>query len=186
MAKTPEELKACEVCGASIYPEHVKKGLADYLAGRLLCTHCLRDKRQMAMVNPAAVFRDENAAEPADEPIALASDDEDEVASNSASGVLSATRGRGGAAGGTGGGTTFAGPVIERPYQRALLKNANATRCRTFHCKLNDPSFARLNEVINEWVDANEDIEIKFATSCIGHLEAKHSTDPHLIVTVFY
>jgi hypothetical protein len=184
MAKAPEEMKACELCGASIYPEHVKKGLADYLAGRLLCSHCLREKRQIAMVNPAAVFRDEKAHEEEDEPIALATEDEDETGSGSPAGS-----GAGsfiGRAGGTGGGTTFAGPAIERQYQRELLKNASATRCRTFHCKLNDSSFARLNEVINDWVDANEEIEIKFATSCIGLLEAKHSTDPHLIVTVFY
>jgi hypothetical protein len=184
MAKTPEELKACEVCGASIYPEHVKKALAGYLAGRLLCSHCLREKQQIAMVNPAAVFRDESTAQDDDEPIALAMDDEDEAGSGSPAG--SGTGSFIGRVGGTSGGTTFAGPAIERQYQRELLKNAHATRCRTFHCKLNDPSFARLNEVINDWVDANEEIEIKFATSCIGMLEAKHSTDPHLIVTVFY
>ena len=185
MARQPEDIKACEVCGASIYPEHVKKGLADYLAGRLLCSHCLREKKQIAMVNPGAVFRDEQAQQDEDEPIALAGEDEYESHSPSPAASGSGSF-RGGSAAGMSAGTTFAGAALERLYQRDLLKGPNATRCRTFHCKLNDSSFARLNEVINDWVDANEDVEIKFATSCIGMLEAKHSSDPHLIITVFY
>jgi hypothetical protein len=40
-------------------------------------------------------------------------------------------------------------------------------------------------EQINEWVDSDDGIEIKFATSTIGVVEGKH-VDPHLIVTVFY
>ena len=43
-----------------------------------------------------------------------------------------------------------------------------------------------MNETINEWVDANDDIQIKFVSSCIGTIEAKSSQDMHLIVTVFY
>ena len=42
-----------------------------------------------------------------------------------------------------------------------------------------------LNEQINAWADADDNIEIKFATSTIGVIEGKH-VDPHLIVTVFY
>lgn len=179
MAKEREQFRTCEVCGATIYAEHIKKGLADFLAGRLLCPHCLEEKRKIAMVNPAIVFRDEKPAEQEDEPIALIPEEE-----------LEDTRGATGPSGTTGGrsgGTSFGMPIIERQYQRPLLAGSrNATRCRTFHCKLNDPSFARLNEVINEWVDANEGIEIKFATSCIGPIESKSSIDQHLILTVFY
>lgn len=78
------------------------------------------------------------------------------------------------------------GEVREQQLRRPLLKGSpNATRCRTFHCKLADGPMAYLNEQINEWVDGNDDIEIKFATSTIGVVEGKH-VDPHLIVTVFY
>lgn len=60
-----------------------------------------------------------------------------------------------------------------------------ATRCRTFHAKLNDGSIAYMNNQINQWVDANPHIEIKFATSSVGVVEGKHA-EPHLILTMFY
>ncbi len=62
---------------------------------------------------------------------------------------------------------------------------SGATRCRTFHAKLNDASLAYLNNQVNDWVDSDESIEIKFATSSVGVVEGKHA-EPHLIVTVFY
>jgi hypothetical protein len=69
---------------------------------------------------------------------------------------------------------------------RGVLESAQvATRCRTFHAKLNDASLSYLDNLINEWVDTNSDIGIKFATSTIGIVEGKHA-EPHLIVTLFY
>jgi len=70
--------------------------------------------------------------------------------------------------------------------RRPLLTGVPAaTRCRVFHCKLADGAFGHMTEQINEWADSDDAIEIKFASSCIGVVEGKHS-DPHLIVTVFY
>jgi hypothetical protein len=54
-----------------------------------------------------------------------------------------------------------------------------------FHCKLADAAMTYMCEQINEWADSRDDIQIKFATSCIGVVEGKHA-DAHLIVTVFY
>ena len=45
---------------------------------------------------------------------------------------------------------------------------------------------AHMNQVMNEWVDRNPDIEIKFATSCIGLVVGKSSQDLNIFVTVFY
>ncbi|RMF85197.1 MAG: hypothetical protein D6744_01775, partial [Planctomycetota bacterium] len=73
----------------------------------------------------------------------------------------------------------------QHQYRRPLSRGATATRCRTFHCKLTDASIVHLNEQINEWADADDEIEIKFATSSVGVIEGKHN-DPHLIITVFY
>ncbi len=72
----------------------------------------------------------------------------------------------------------------------SLKRNVNvtgtgATRCRTFHSKLNDSSLAYLNSQVNEWADGDPAIDIKFATSSVGVVEGKHA-EPHLIVTVFY
>lgn len=77
------------------------------------------------------------------------------------------------------------GQVDTSALKRTLSKGASATRCRTFHSKLTDASVAYMNNQVNEWVDSDPDIEIKFASSTIGTFEGKHS-EQHLIVTVFY
>ena len=38
---------------------------------------------------------------------------------------------------------------------------------------------------INEWLDDNDDVAVKFATTTIGMFEGKH-TEPNMITTVFY
>ncbi len=70
-------------------------------------------------------------------------------------------------------------------HRQVVESSAVATRCRTFHAKLNDASLSYMDNLINEWADANPDVGIKFATSCIGVVEGKHA-EPHLIVTLFY
>ena len=60
-----------------------------------------------------------------------------------------------------------------------------ATRCRTFHAKLNPASVAYMDDQINEWVDSNPDVYIKTVSTTVGTFEGKHP-EPHLIVTVFY
>jgi hypothetical protein len=170
MAEEGEELKTCEECGATIYPEHIKKGMAEAWEGRLLCVHCLKDKRAATGVaeGDAPVALDEGG--PGGE-VAVAYDKKP-----------TAIRSFGSRAGGI---TEVAG-VNEAHLRRALLRDVpNATRCRVFHCKLADAAMNYMCEQINDWADANEDVQIKFATSCIGVVEGKHA-DPHLIVTVFY
>jgi len=74
----------------------------------------------------------------------------------------------------------------ERTYRRPLLVGSpHATRCRAFHGKLSEAGLAHLSEQINEWVDAHDDVEIKFATSSVGVIEGKHA-EQHLVVTIFY
>jgi hypothetical protein len=163
-----EVLKTCDECGATIYPEHLQKHAAELYDDRLLCPHCLKEYKE--------------AAEPArelgvgDAPIALVAEDDVDVSKPSAS--IRAF--------GAGVGTTGTAATAEREWRRSLLSDSrNARRCRTFHCKLTDGSFTHLNDQINEWVDTQDDVEIKFALSNVGVVEGKH-TDPHLIITVFY
>lgn len=71
-------------------------------------------------------------------------------------------------------------------YRRPVLTDgASATRCRTFHCRLSDAGFANMNAQIDEWIDAHDEVQIKFAASSVGVIEGKH-TESHLIVTLFY
>jgi len=182
MADEPEALKTCDECGATIYPEHLVRGVAQEWNGRLLCIHCLKERGAAA---PAVGVPPE--APSADIPIALADDEETPSVLGLKGGVTyetkpTAIRAFGGGPGGMAEGIS----VSEKNLRRPLLKDSpNATRCRIFHCKLADPAMAYMCEQINEWADSREDIQIKFATSCIGVVEGKHA-DPHLIVTVFY
>lgn len=163
MADTQQELQACADCGATIYPEHLQKHAARRWEGRLLCPHCLREQKGVAgqTDNDAGaidlVDADDAAQEPP-RPTQIRYSD----------------------------GSSAADQDAERTYQRTLHhQGVFATRCKTFHCKLTDASIVHLNDQINEWVDEHEDIEIKFANTTTGVVEGK-SSDPHLIVTVFY
>lgn len=160
----PEEFQSCEICGATIYPEHLSKHAADRWNGKLLCPHCLREMKTESgplQIDVGPLVTPGPATQAATAPAAGAS------ARSAAAAIGSGSR-----------------PV--ESFRRPLLRNtANATRCRTFHAKLTDAAFVHLNDQINEWVDGSDEIEIKFATSSVGVVEGKHP-DPHLIVTVFY
>ena len=59
-----------------------------------------------------------------------------------------------------------------------------ATRCRLFRAKIADAALLHMENAINEWLDEGE-VEIKFATQCIGTLEGKRP-EPNLLVLVWY
>ncbi len=181
MAGEPETVKSCQECGATIYPEHIERHVADEYEGRLLCPYCLQEKRSQsaAGVPVGAVATAGTVPVPtsADDGIILA---EEEAGPEAA--APTTIRAIGGGPGGL-------SEVARRgrvQLRRSLLTGLSAaTRCRSFHCKLTDAALGNMNDQINEWADSDEQIEIKFATSSIGVVEGKHN-DPHLIVTVFY
>jgi DNA-directed RNA polymerase subunit RPC12/RpoP len=71
-------------------------------------------------------------------------------------------------------------------YKRPLNADGEgATRIRTFHTRLGNNAMSFLDEQINEWVDENPDIVVKFSTSTVGMVEGK-KTEPHLIISVWY
>lgn len=173
MSGPTEAVLKCDGCGATIYPEHLERHAAERWQGKLLCRHCLAEQR------PAATAG-----------IALG----DDAAAGSAAGLrlehaegASHRTADAASRGGESAGITFDRPTTRATaFRRGLqVDSPFALRCRTFHCKLSDAAFGHMNDQINEWVDAQDDVVIKFATSCIGVVEGKHS-DPHLIVTVFY
>ena len=127
--------KTCDQCGATVYPEHLETHQAERIGGKLLCPHCLAERRERT------------------------------------GGVVPAAR---------------PGGHTEHTWRRPLRPTTTtATRCKTFHAKLNDASLSHLGDQISEWVDAQDDVEIKFASTVVGVVEGKHP-DPHLIVTIFY
>jgi hypothetical protein len=171
MATIEEDVKTCQGCGASIYPEQLQRHIADLWNGKLLCVHCLAEARPKSPAGPP---------KPAAGGGIQLADWEEPPAVKSGTGQSPPT------ATATAGISHEAAVHHKTSFRRPLLTgSANATRCRTFHCKLSDAAMAYLNDQVNDWVDSQDGVEVKFATTAIGVVEGKHS-DPHLIVTIFY
>jgi len=171
------EIESCDGCGASIYPEHLadeKAGLAD---GKLLCPHCLAEYRQTHHTGEQRLAGGATMKAPGEgevlETLEVVEDEGERTTSIRAIGADTLA----GAA---------AAAVDDVNYQRPLNPDSPAaTRCRTFHAKLNDGAVAYMNRQINEWADGDPTVTIKYASSTIGVWEGKKA-DPHLIVTVLY
>ena len=165
-----EVASMCGECGASVYQQHLESGIARYEGDKLLCAHCAAeyDRSRGAAGGGDEVF----------EPIEL-----DEVEENhEAEPDMSASRIQAVSQASLGGGAAW----DESRFKRAPLPDgAGAVRCRTFHCKISQGAMDFMDSQINEWLDANEQISVKFATSTIGPFVAK-TTEPNLILTLFY
>lgn len=163
-----EIIKTCDECGAAVYPDHLEKGTAGMIDEKLLCPICYREyMRQNTKIETEETI----ALEEAEVPV-LEDDKPEEKPKIKAFGEDSVF-----------------GQMVdhdESKFQRPLVNTGrNAIRCRTFHTKLTDAAISYMDNQINEWIDKNPQIEIKFATSSIGMFEAKRQ-EPHLILTVFY
>ena len=74
----------------------------------------------------------------------------------------------------------------ERMWSRDTVSSgAGACRTRIFHSRLSENAMEYMEDSINEWLDENPDIEIKFSNSTVGVVEGKKS-ESHIIVTVWY
>ncbi len=168
-----DDVKSCEDCSASIYPEHVESGMAGYHGGKLLCPHCFSEQQSMSSAEASAVGEDPELA-------AIAIDAEatpDELSSTAIHGFSGAD-----SLAGSSGVTSD----DESKFRRRLdPRSPFGTRCRLFHSKLSDGAVTYMIDQVNEWADSSKDVNIKFCTSTIGIFEGKHA-DPHLILTVFY
>lgn len=175
---TEKDVESCDSCGAAVYPEHLESGKAGVASGKLMCPHCLAEykkthhdeqERLAGMTTMKAPGEGEEL-----ESLSVIEDD-----SSQASQIRSISS------------DTLAGAaahlVDESHYRRPLNppELPGATRCRTFHAKLNDGAVAYMNNQINEWADENPGVSIKYAASTIGVWEGKKA-DPHLILSVFY
>jgi hypothetical protein len=170
MTQADEIIKTCDECGAAVYPDHLEKGTAGKVDEKLLCPICFREyQRQNTRNDPEETIA---LVEEAEVPVTLDDDKPEAKPKITAFGDDSVF-----------------GHVVDHndaKYQRPLVNTGrSAIRCRTFHTKLTDAALSYMDSIINEWIDKNPQIEIKFATSSIGMFEAKRQ-EPHLIVTVFY
>lgn len=158
MSSAPDNVMTCSGCGASIYPEHIQRGLAMRMSGQLFCSYCMAEKHK--------------AEQPAGDLVSLALVEES-PASLERSGSLH--------------GQTGLGMAVSTGNFKRQLNPADrvATRVRIFHSKMSDGAIRNMEQIINEWLDTDSQITIKYATSTVGIWEGKHA-EPNLIVTVFY
>jgi len=161
-----EIIKTCDECGAAVYPDHLERGQAGYVDGKLLCPICYKEHTK------------EEGVDEVEEPIELV-DVEEPAEAEEAKPQIKAF-----------GSDSVFGQVMEHDesrYSRPLnYTGRGAVRCRTFHCKLSDAALAYMDSQINEWTEQNPQVEIKFATATIGMFEGKQRQEPHLILTIFY
>lgn len=162
---TEEELKVCEACGATIYPEHIKAGRAVYWAGKLLCAVCLDEKKAETS----------SGSQPLEdvEPVALVDEVEVEQSGRKISALGSS-------------GLAEQKLTDESKLTRPIRSTgAGATRVRVFHTKMNDGAVQFMTQTINEWIDSHPEIDVKFVDSTVGVWEGKHA-EPNLILSVWY
>lgn len=174
----PELVHICSKCGATIYPEHLHRGLARLSAGKMLCHHCLQDA---AAAPPAPAIAPAAASAPSS-PSASASglnippielEDEDADFAPIDVPALSAT--------------SLAGTSVQpaMPSMPAGISGRSVSRVHTFHSKLSEGAVRHMETLINEWLAQNPQVEVKFATTTVGMWEGKHA-EPNLILTIFY
>jgi len=173
MKHQDETTSVCEGCGASVYRQHLDSGIARYEGGKLLCSHCVADYEKE---HDAAGGAPEEAFEP------IEFDDEPE-APRAASAEPAKSKIHGASTGVFG---AQHGAWDDARFQRPLRPDSvGATRVRTFHCKLSEGAIDFMINQINDWLDHNDQIVVKFTNTTIGPFEGKH-TEPNLIITVFY
>ncbi len=172
------QMQNCQACGATIYPEHIDQGRAGRWGGKLLCAVCYAEQRAQpvpAAAEPADPVV-ELAAAPAapqsvqveDEPISLVDAPETEAAGAK----IQAFGAR-------------AGAQRKQFKRKAAASGQGACRVRTFHSKIAVESIEFMDNAINEWLDDNPEIEVKFVTTTIGLMAGKHP-EPNLILNLWY
>jgi hypothetical protein len=74
----------------------------------------------------------------------------------------------------------------EKKYKRkANLTGNGAVHMKVFHGRLSDDAVERVEERINDWLEAHPDIEVKLANTTIGVWDGK-TKDTNIVITVWY
>jgi hypothetical protein len=74
----------------------------------------------------------------------------------------------------------------KQDWKRQTNKDGTgATRIRSFHGKYSEQGLEYLDNAINEWLDNNPDVEVKFCTSTVMTFEGK-IREPALVLNLWY
>ncbi len=79
-----------------------------------------------------------------------------------------------------------AGSVRRDAFARKPTVNGTgACRIRSFHGRLSDQGLEYMDNQINEWLDHNPEVEVKFVTSVVGVFEGK-MREPAVVLNLWY
>jgi hypothetical protein len=82
----------------------------------------------------------------------------------------------------------FTNDVARREHQwkrTPHVSGQGAIRVKSFHGKYSDQGVEHLDDMINEWIDAHPEVEVKFVTSTVHVFEGK-IREPALVMNVWY
>ncbi|MCK4873112.1 MAG: hypothetical protein KAS72_10335 [Phycisphaerales bacterium] len=68
--------------------------------------------------------------------------------------------------------------------RKTNVTGTGATHVKSFHTKLTDDAVRYMDELINDWLEANPDYEVKLVTTSIGTFTGKLK-EPHMICQVW-
>lgn len=81
------------------------------------------------------------------------------------------------------------GPEIHHKHhdwkRKPVINGNGACRVKSFRGKYSDQGLEHLDDTINEWLDANPDVEVKFVTSTVDLFEGK-TREPALVLNLWY
>lgn len=60
-----------------------------------------------------------------------------------------------------------------------------AIHLRSFHCKMSDDALTYLDQMVNEWLDAHPQYEVKFVNATVGEFQGKLGKEIHLVLQVW-
>src|SRR3954464_5590019 len=69
--------------------------------------------------------------------------------------------------------------------RKCTINGTGACRVKSFHSKYSDQGVEHMDDMINEWLDAPPEIEIKFVTSTVSTFEGK-IREPALVLNCWY
>lgn len=85
--------------------------------------------------------------------------------------------------------TAFGGDTVahkKHDWKRTPYKTGTgAIRVKSFHGKYSEGGLEYLDNAVNEWLDANPDVEVKFVTPTVMTFEGK-IREPALVLNVWY
>ena len=82
----------------------------------------------------------------------------------------------------------FGAEIVRREHQWKRQPHASGQgvcRVKSFHGKYSDQGLEHMDDMINEWLDAHPEVEVKFVTSTVNVFEGK-IREPALVLNLWY